>query len=156
MFVSVICKKRVDEAIARFGDSESTSTVLMKTFDDYYYGYQDVRGEKKQGYVDLINELQSDFPLAEPQILGEGRQKAFIMLFGTILRMRNLLVSFDEFAGKEILTEREFQDYLSRYQDLYEEYKRQMTDHDKESINNDLVFEMELVRQIEINIDYYK
>lgn len=126
----------------------------MKTFDDYYYGYQDVRGVKKEGYVDLIDELKTAFPLDEPQIVGEGRQKSFIMLFGTILRMRNLLVSFDEFAGKEILTEREFQDYLSRYQDLYEEYKRQMTDHDKESINNDLVFEMELVRQIEINIDY--
>ena len=157
-FGNIVCfrnlQKRVDEAIARFGDSESTSTVLMKTFDDYYYGYQDVRGVKKEGYVDLIDELKTAFPLDEPQIVGEERQKAFIMLFGTVLRMRNLLVSFDEFAGKEILTEREFQDYLSRYQDLYEEYKRQQKDHDKESINNDLVFEMELVRQIEINIDY--
>ena len=76
-FGNIVCfrnlQKRVDEAISRFGDSESTSTVLMKTFDDYYYGYQDVRGVKKEGYVDLIDELKTAFPLDEPQIVGEAR-----------------------------------------------------------------------------------
>ena len=59
-FGNIVCfrnlQKRVDEAIARFGDSESTSTVLMKTFDDYYYGYQDVRGVKKRAMsISLMN-----------------------------------------------------------------------------------------------------
>jgi type I restriction enzyme R subunit len=53
------------------------------------------------GYVDMIEDLNNKFPLSEPQIIGEQNQKDFIALFGAILRMRNLLSSFDEFAGKE-------------------------------------------------------
>ena len=67
------------------------------------------------GYVDLVADLQGKFPLTEPQIVGEQNQKDFISLFGAILRMRNLLSSFDEFAGKEIISERDLQDYLGRY-----------------------------------------
>ena len=68
--------------------------------------------------------------------------------------MRNLLLSFDEFAGKEILSERDLQDYLGRYQDLRDEWKRRREDKQKEDITDDIVFEIELIKQIEINIDY--
>ena len=65
--------------------------------------------------------------------------------------MRNLLSSFDDFAGKEILAPRDFQDYLSRYQDLWPLPNQ---GGEKEDISDDIVYEIELVRQIEINIDY--
>lgn len=81
-------------------------------------------------------------------------QKEFIALFGAILRMRNILSSFDDFVGNEILTERDFQDYLGRYQDLYDEWKSRKPGGDKEDITDDIVFEIELIKQIEINIDY--
>lgn len=68
--------------------------------------------------------------------------------------MRNLLSSFDEFAGKELLTERDLQDYLGRYQDLRDEWRNRNRDGQKEDITDDVVFEVELIRQIEINIDY--
>jgi len=45
------------------------------------------------------------------------------------------------------------QDYHSMYIDLYNEF-RKGAEEEKENINDDLVFEMELIKQIEINIDY--
>ena len=39
------------------------------------------------------------------------------------------------------------------YLDLYPAY-RPKTDGDKENINDDITFEIELIRQVEINIDY--
>ena len=71
---------------------------------------------------------------------------------GNILRLRNILSSFDKFAGNEILSERDFQDYIGTYTDLYEEYKSKP--EEEESIKEDIVFEMELVKQVEVNIDY--
>ena len=68
--------------------------------------------------------------------------------------MRNLLSSFDEFAGMQILSDRDFQDYLGRYQDLRDEWRRKREGGDKEDINDDVIFETELIRQVEINIDY--
>ena len=127
--------------------------VLIKTFNEYYYGYKDEQGNNKKGYADMIAELQEKYPVSETEITGEKNQKEFVKLFGAILRMRNLLSSFDDFSGMEILTEREMQDYLGKYQDIYEMiHNPQNTD--KENVNDDIVFEMELVKQIEINIDY--
>jgi type I restriction enzyme R subunit len=77
-----------------------------------------VDGTLKPGYIDMIEKLSNKFPLSESQIVGEQKQKDFISLFGAILRMRNLLTSFDEFKGKEMIAERDLQDYLGRYQDL--------------------------------------
>ena len=67
--------------------------------------------------------------------------------------MKNILTAFDDFAGNEILTERDFQDYQSVYIDLYQDFIKGK-DTDKESINEDIIFEIELIRQIEVNIDY--
>ncbi len=157
-FGNIVCfrnlQKRVDSAISLFGDKNAGGIVLLRTFDDYYYGYTTQDGKEKPGYVDLIDELESKFPLTEPRIEGDQRQKEFISLFGSILRMRNLLSSFDEFDGKEILSERDMQDYLGRYQDLRDEWKEKVKHGDSKDIIDDIVFEVELIRQIEINIDY--
>ncbi len=156
-FGNIVCfrnlQKRVDAAIALFGDREAGGIVLLHKFDDYYYGYTDEEGKTKPGYADLIQELTEKFSLSEPRIEGEKRQKDFIVLFGAILRMRNLLLSFDEFKGKELISERDLQDYLGRYQDLRDEWVNRAKG-EKEDITDDIVFEVELIRQIEINIDY--
>jgi Type I site-specific restriction-modification system, R (restriction) subunit and related helicases len=52
-----------------------------------------------------------------------------------------------------MLSNRDFQDYQSVYIDLYQAM-RPKSDGDKESINDDIVFELELIKQIEVNIDY--
>ena len=152
---NIVCfrnlQKRTDDAISLFGDKEAGGIVLMKGYKDYYYGYTDKDGKLKPGYILLVQDLQDKFPLDE-QILGEKAKKEFISLFGAVLRMRNLLASFDEFAGNEFLTEREMQDYTGKYIDLRDEFVK--GGKDKENINDDIVFEVELIKQIEINIDY--
>ena len=157
-FGNIICfrnlQKRVDTAISLFGDKNAGGIVLMKGFKDYYYGYEGVDGKLYTGYVDMIEELISKFPLSEPRIIGEQNQKDFIALFGAILRMRNILSAFDEFSGQEIITERNFQDYLGRYQDLRDEWNEKRKKGESTDIIDDIVFEVELIKQIEINIDY--
>ena len=157
-FGNIVCfrnlQKRVDAAISLFGDKNAGGIVLMKSFKDYYYGYESVDGKQMPGYTDMVEDLTTKFPLIETQIIGEQNQKDFISLFGAILRIRNLLVSFDEFAEKELLTERDLQDYLGRYQDLRDEWKRKRENGESTDIIDDIVFEIELIKQIEINIDY--
>ncbi|HJJ30213.1 MAG TPA: type I restriction endonuclease subunit R [Methanocorpusculum sp.] len=147
----------IDAAIGLFGDKDASGIVLLKSFKDYYEGgYNDKNGKYQPGYKDRIEELLTMFPLEGPAsiltvILGEKREKDFIVLFGNILRLRNILLSFDEFKGMEILTEFQLQDYTSVYHDLYQKYRRK---GDKDNITDDIVFEMELIKQIEVNIDY--
>ena len=154
-FGNIICfrdlQKETDEAIALFGNKEAGGIVLLKTYEEYYNGYEDDKGREKEGYSQLIEELQNKFPIDE-QIIGEQNKKEFIILFGNILKIKNILSAFDKFAGNEILSEREYQDYQSIYIDLYQE--RKPKDTDKESINDDIIFEIELIKQVEINIDY--
>lgn len=157
-FGNIVCfrnlQKRVDAAISLFGDKDAGGIVLMRSFKDYYYGYVTDDGKKNPGYVDMIDDLAQKYPLSDPQIIGEQNQKNFIALFGAILRMRNLLVSFDEFQEKQILSERDLQDYLSRYQDLADEWKNRRKKYPVKNITDDVVFEIELINQIDINIDY--
>lgn len=154
-FGNVICfrnlEKATNESIALFGDKEASGIVLLKSYAEYYNGYKDGNKEVR-GYASLVAELQEKFPVGE-RIIGEQNQKDFIKLYSAILRVRNILATFDEFAGNEILSERDIQDYHSAYIDLYNEFRKSV-EEEKENINDDVVFEMELIKQVEINIDY--
>ena len=154
-FGNIVCFRDLEEntnkALALFGNEDAGGIVLLKSFDEYYNGW-DKDGKPQKGYVDLIKELQKIFPL--PLVIrGEQAEKDFIKLWGVILRLRNILTSFDDFAGKEILSGRNFQDYQSIYLDLYDKLRKHQ-ESDKENINDDIEFEIELVKQITINIDY--
>lgn len=152
---NIVCfrdlQQQTNDAIALFGDKNATGIVLLKSYEDYYYGYEDDKGRKQMGYEERIAMLLQKYPLGE-QIIGESAKKDFIVSMGNILRLRNILSSFDKFQGMEILSERDFQDYIGTYTDLYEEFKPKPGE--SESIKDDLVFEMELVKQVEVNIDY--
>lgn len=154
-FGNIVCfrnlEKETNDAIALFGDREANGIVLLKSYDDYYFGTTDDKGKDLPGYEDRVNELLARFPLGQP-IVGEKNEKDFIVLFGNILRLRNILSAFDRFAGNEILVPIDFQDYTGMYHDLHEKYKS--ANGEKDSILNDVVFEMELVKQVEVNIDY--
>lgn len=116
-----------------------------------YYGCVDDKGREQKGYEERIAELLQKYPLGQP-IIGEHNKKDFIVLFGNILRLRNILSAFDRFAGNEILSPIDFQDYTGTYHDVYDEIKPKPGS--KDSIMDDVVFEMELVKQVEVNIDY--
>lgn len=153
-FGNIVCFRNLEsatnESIALFGDKEAAGIVLLKTFDEYYNGYKH-NDKDIRGYAELVDELQTKYPVGE-QIVGEQNKKNFVRLYGAILKLHNILSSFDAFASGEILAERDVQDYHSAYIDLYNEFRTQR--HEAEKINNDIVFEMELIKQVEINIDY--
>ena len=134
-------EQNTNDALALFGNKDAKGIVLLKPYAEYYDEYER-----------LIGKLRADFPL-EQSIVGETAQKAFIKLFGAILRLKNILTAFDDFAGNEILSQREFQDYLSLYLNFYADF-RSTSEADREAINDDIVFEIELVKQVEINVDY--
>ncbi len=134
-------EQETNDALALFGNKDAKGIVLLKPYAEYYGEYQ-----KK------IAELVALFPLGQP-ITGEAAQKAFIKLFGAILRLKNILTAFDDFAGNEILSERDFQDYQSLYLNLYADFRR-LAEAEKETINDDVVFEIELIKQVEVNVDY--
>ena len=144
-------EKATNEAIALFGDKDASGIVLLKSFREYYEGYQ-ADGKAYPGYLDLIAELRKDFPIDE-KIIGDQNKRDFVKLYGKILRLQNILSAFDDFEGQEILSERDMQNYRSDYIDLHDEF-RKLSEGDKENINDDVIFEMELIKQVEINIDY--
>ncbi|MEU2940437.1 type I restriction endonuclease subunit R [Nocardiopsis alba] len=134
-------EEETNAALELFGNKDARGVVLLKPYGDYF-------GE----YVDKVTELLTHFPIGQ-QIVGEQAQKDFIQLFGAILRLQNILTSFDDFDGNDPLTERQRQDYTSIYLRLRDEFTRDR-DGDREVINEDVVFEIELVKQVEINVDY--
>ena len=152
---NIVCfrdlQQETNDAIALFGDKNASGIVLLKSYEDYYYGYTDENKKYHKGYEERIAELLQKYPLGK-QIIGEQDKKDFIKDMGSILRLRNILFSFDKFKGNEILSQRDFQDYIGMYADLYEEFKK--ISKETESIKDDIVFEMELVKQVEVNIDY--
>ncbi len=152
---NIICFRNLqdetDEALSLFGDKDAGGIILLKPYEAYYKGF-DEKGVYHEGYETLVNTLLGRFPLTST-LIGEQNQKDFVKLFGSILKMRNILATFDEFIGNELLTERDLQDYQSRYIDIYQNFVRDRGEG-KENINDDIEFEIELIRQIEINIDY--
>lgn len=146
-FGNIVCfrnlEENVDEAIGLFGDPKAGGIVLLKPYDVYF-----------AEYAEKLAHLREEFSfdvLDEP--MGETEEREFIQTFSAILRLRNILSSFDAFEDDDTMGAWELQGYQGMYLDLRDEYRRRER-AEKESIADDLVFEMELVRQTEINIDY--
>ena len=134
-------EQATNDALSLFGNKDARGIVLLKPYAEYYREWEE-----------LTETLTTDFPL-DRSLIGEAERNAFIRLFGNVLKLRNILTAFDDFEGNEILDDRAFQDYQSRYLNLYEEVVGQ-PDGDGESITDDLIFEIELIKSVEINVDY--
>ncbi len=135
-------EQATNDAIALFGNRDAQGIVLLKPYAEYHSAYQA-----------KVKELLQRFPLDAMPIVGEADQKAFVVLLGAILRLRNILTSFDEFTGDSSLTDGQVQDFTSQYLDLHAEF-RKLNEAEKEAINDDIVFEIELIKQVEITVDY--
>ena len=154
-FGNIVCFRNLEnatnESLALFGDEKAGGIVLLRKYEDYYYGYDD-EGKHHAGYSELVDELLEKYPVGEPIML-EEEQKKFARLFGSLLKAINILQCFDDFKGAQLISERDMQDYQSMYIDIYNKF-RGREKAVKESINEDIVFEIELVKQVEVNIDY--
>lgn len=146
---NIVCfrnlEDRVNHAISLFGDKEASGVVLLKPYAEYL-------GEYRERLAQLREQFPLEAVLDGNALLGEEAEKAFIRLFGVILRLRNILTAFDDFAADDTLSPRDEQDYRSVYTDLYQKWRKQK--EDATIINDDLVFEVELLKQVDINIDY--
>ena len=154
-FGNIVCfrdlENELNEALRLFGNEEAKGNIILKSYKEYYEGYtQDQK--KYEGYKSLIERLKRDYPMGE-RIISPKAQKEFIGLYGQILKMRNILDCFDEFSEDKLISQRELQDYQSIYLDLYRENKTRV-ESEKEDICDDIVFEIELIKQVEVNIDY--
>ena len=155
-FGNIVCfrnlEENTNESLALFGDEKAGGIVVLRNFEDYYDGFDDENGKHHLGYSELVDELLREFPVGQPIVL-EEKQKLFAKLFGNLLKAVNLLQCFDDFKDKVLISERDMQDYQSMYIDVYNKF-RGREKHDKEDISEDVVFEIELVKQVEVNIDY--
>ncbi|MCW2784998.1 MAG: type site-specific deoxyribonuclease, HsdR family [Marmoricola sp.] len=142
---NIVCfrdlEDNVDDALALFGNKDAHGIVLLKPYGEYY-----------NAYAGIVEELTTLFPPDEDP-LGEAAEKKFVALFGAVLRLRNILTSFDEFSGDTLLTPRQLQDYQSIYLNVHDRHRGKDV-IEKESILDDVVFEIELIKQVEVNIDY--
>jgi type I restriction enzyme R subunit len=142
---NIVCFRDLEQAtndsISLFGNKDAGGIVILKPFREYY-----------DEYASLVSELTSKFNAGELPA-SETEQREFVNVYNKILRLQNILKSFDDFKGNELLPDRTFQDYQSTYLTIYQNLKK-VEDADKESIIENLVFEIELVKQVEINVDY--
>ena len=156
---NIVCFRNLEEAtnesFALFGDKDAAGVVLMRPFKDYYLGYDDDRGKHVHGYKEIAETLLDGYPLPiVPMDFTDDQKKAFVKLFGGLLKMQNLLSAFDEFTeDKQIVSEGDRQDYQTWYINLHEEMRPKKAG-EMENIEDDLIFEMELVKQIQINIPF--
>lgn len=144
-FGNIICFRdlgpAVDDALALFGDKDASGTVVLKPYEKWM-----------DDYNQAVDSLHGMIPAGQLPV-GESAEKAFIKTWGHILRLRNILSAFDQFQGNDLLGTRETQDYQSVYNTLWEK-SRKAKKANLESIVDDVEFEMELVKQVEVGIDY--
>lgn len=134
-------EKATDDALALFGNKDARGTVLLKPYREYLAEYDS-----------QVADLRHNFPL-DQEIISEKEEKAFIALFSAVLRLRNILRSFDDFAADDNLAERDLQDYTSVYLELRDRYRAQATT-ERAGIQEDILFETELIKQVEVNVTY--
>lgn len=149
-------KSAVDTAISLFASVDGRTGVLIcRTYEDYYNGYGDGNGKWNDGYAKLVDTLMTkfDYQHMTQDAVGESEQAAFVKLFGQILVSRNLLNTFDEFAGNEILTQRQFDDYKGWYLHLHDTMGKGRAGSDNGDILDGLEFHVELVSEETVGID---
>ena len=164
---NIVCFRNLDEAtkecFALFGNRDAAGLVFMRSFKDYYEGYDDDKGRHMMGYREIVQALKDRFPVGGiMNITDDEKKKEFIKLFGSYLKAHNLLIAFDDFCPDDpdkrgevrIIGEGERQDYLSWYNDLYDAFKRSQQHGERADIEDDIEFEIELVKQVQIDITY--
>ena len=137
-------KKHTDDAIKLFSNLDNKDLIVMEPFEDYLEKFNEAYQKltKLTPNVDSVNDLVS-----------EDDQFEFIKLFRDLMRVKNILNTFTQFEMDETqMGEQEFEDYKSKYLDLYDRYRSDPKE--KVSIINDIDFELELIHRDEINVSY--
>lgn len=138
-------KKATDEAITLFSNKEAIEEIIMKPYEDYVTKFNDafIALLKIVPTVNSVNNLVS-----------EEDELAFVKAFRELMRIKNAMSTFADFVWEDLaMNEQLFEDYKSKYLDLYDKVK---DEHqvEKVSILEDVDFELELIHRDEVNVTY--
>ena len=137
-------KKQTDDAIRLFSNLDNKDLIVMEPYEVYLERFNEAYNNltKLTPSVDSVNDL-----------IREDDQFEFIKLFRDLMRVKNVLNTFTQFEMEETeMEDQEFEDYKSKYLDLYDRHKGDSKE--KVSIINDIDFELELIHRDEINVSY--
>jgi type I restriction enzyme R subunit len=138
-------KAVTDQAIALFSNKDAKEVIFMEPYEYYVRKFNEAAEA-------LMAKVPG--PQAVDSLMGEEAKLEFISLYRDLLRIKNILVTFAEYSLEDVsISEQEFADYASKYLDLYREVKS-VTEKEKVSILDDVDFEVELLRNDVINVDY--
>jgi type I restriction enzyme, R subunit len=138
-------KNATDEAITLFSNKEAIEVIIMKPYEDYVNKFNEAFIELLQ-IAPTVNSVNN--------LVSENDELEFIKAFRELMRIKNILTAFADFKWEDLaMNEQLFEDYKSKYLDLYDKVK---SDHQKEkvSILEDVDFELELIHRDEINVNY--
>jgi type I restriction enzyme R subunit len=138
-------KNRTDEAITLFSNKEAIEVIIMKPYEAYTAKFD-------EAFEHLI--ALTPIPDSVDDLETEDEELEFIKAFRDLMRIKNILTAFSDFKWADLkMTEQQFEDFKSKYLDLYDKVK---SNHQKEkvSILEDVDFELELIHRDEINVAY--
>ncbi len=140
--------KESAEASQADGGTRRRDETLISAIRDATYAELEEHGYSGVTFEGVASRAKT----SKPVLYRRYRSRAH-MVTDALPTLRYPPARLADFAGNEILTARQMQDYRSIYLDLYIEFRKER-DSEKESINDDVVFEIELIKQVEINVDY--
>ena len=150
---NIVCfrnlKQNTDDAIALFSNLNAKDIILMKPYEEYVNSFNEAFGE----LLEIAPTLES---VDELRNQGEKRELAFIQAFRKLMRLKNILESFSDFKWSDLeMSHQQFEDYKSKYLDIYEKINAEKGEGaEKVSILDDVDFELELIHKDEINVLY--
>lgn len=148
---NIICfrnlKKNTDDAIALFSNKDAKEIILMEPYEDYVKKFN----EKYEALKEIVPTVQS-----VSELFGDDKKLEFVTAFRALMRVKNVITGFSDFKWSDVeMSEQEFEDYKSKYLDMYEEIgKGKGEGAEKVSILEDVDFELELIHKDEINVTY--
>lgn len=136
-------KEKTDEAITLFSNKDAIEEIIMQPYEDYVILFNDA--VKKliivAPTVNSVNDLEDDV-----------QKLRFITAFRNIIRLHNVLTTFADFTFGDLnITPQTYEDYKSKYLDLNDSKGES---GEKDSILDDVDFELELIHRDEINVTY--
>ncbi len=138
-------KKATDDAITLFSNKGASETILTPPYEDIATKFDEA--------LDHLLSITPTYKSVD-NLEGEDQELAFVQAFRRVLRTKNVLESYVDFNWEDLgLDEQDFENYKSKYLDVYERIKTN-NPNEKTSILNDIDFELELIHRDEINVAY--
>ncbi|WP_414546189.1 type I restriction endonuclease subunit R [Nostoc sp. CCY0012] len=146
---NIVCfrnlKENTDQAVALFSDPNANEQIFIEPYEYYI-----------EKFNDGVQELRAiaTIPNDVNKLISEDDQVKFVKAFRNLIRLQNVSKSFTEFSFSDLnLDEQTFEDYKSKYLDIYDK-TRSKPDDEKESLVEEVDFELELIQRDEINVSY--